>query len=393
MASLAERFRAHVDPEEITAFVCDLIRQNTVNPPGNEYLCKDLVSARLEALGMRLDYFEKAPGRTNVVGVRGAGAPTVAIIGHMDVVPPGDGWLTDPFDPVVREGRIYGRGALDDKGSFVAGYAAVKAFLAEFPNFPGTIYLIAAADEEQGSPLGIIYLMEEEGLRFDYGIIPDGGYMNMAVVGEKGILRLYVRSHGRKAHGSVPEEGVNAIVKLARAVGRLAQLDLSGLPCDRLFTPATLSVGTIRGGIAENVVPDLAEMALDIRYPAPATADQIQAAVQAELDRLMAEDPESRFELVRGYTSLPHVNERTARVIQEFKRAADDLHMEMDFRGESGQTVAKDMFFRGTASIVHYPGDRRVIHRENENVAIADLVEGAVLYAVTLARVVGLAKD
>ena len=98
-----------------------------------------------------------------------------------------------------------------------------------------------------------------------------------------------------------------------------------------------------------------------------------------------------RFELVRGYSSQPHVNEQTARVIQEFKRAANDLHLEMNFRGESGQTVAKDMFFRGTASIVHYPGDRRVIHRENENVAISDLVDGAVLYAMTLARVLGVA--
>src|SRR5215210_674720 len=108
---MESKFQKHVDREEIVQIVCDLVRQNTVNPPGDEYLCKEIVSQCMQSLGMEISYYEKEPGRT-----------------------------------------------LDDKGSFACAYSACKAFLAEHPSFDGAIYLIAAADEELGSELGIIYL-------------------------------------------------------------------------------------------------------------------------------------------------------------------------------------------------------------------------------------------
>ncbi|HEX8087488.1 MAG TPA: M20 family metallopeptidase, partial [Blastocatellia bacterium] len=214
---MESKFQKHVDRDEIVQIVCDLVRQNTVNPPGNEYLCKEIVSRCMRSLGMEISYYEKEPGRTNVVGRVGGGSRSIGFVSHMDVVPPGelDQWQTPPFEPTIQDERIYGRGTLDDKGSFACAYSACKAFLAEHPNFDGTIYLIAAADEEVGSELGIIYLVEECGLKFDVAIIPDGGRMDLSIYGEKGILWVEITSAGVQAHGSTPELGRNAIVPLA----------------------------------------------------------------------------------------------------------------------------------------------------------------------------------
>src|SRR5207247_3951665 len=116
---------------------------------------------------------------------------------------------------------IYGLDCLDYKVSIAVEYSSGKGFLTEHPDFDGTIYLIAAADEEVGSELGIIYLVEECGLKFDVAIIPDGGRMDLSIYGEKGILWVELESHGIQAHGSTPELGRNAIVPLAEAIAEI----------------------------------------------------------------------------------------------------------------------------------------------------------------------------
>src|SRR2546423_15136239 len=98
---MESKFAKHVDRDEIVNIVCDLVRQDTVNPPGNEYLCKETVSRCMESLGMEVSYYEKEPGRTNVVGKIGRGAKSIGFVSHMDVVPPCEleQWTTPRFEP------------------------------------------------------------------------------------------------------------------------------------------------------------------------------------------------------------------------------------------------------------------------------------------------------
>src|SRR5215475_6707588 len=236
---MESRYAKYVNRDEIIQIVCDLVRQNTVNPPGNEYLCKEIVAACMQQLGMEISYYEKEPGRTNVVGRMGSGAKSIGFVSHMDVVPPGELelWNTPPFEPTIIDGKIYGRGTLDDKGSFACAYSACKAFLAEHPSFDG-----------------IIYLVEECGLRFDVAIIPDGGRMDLSIYGEKGILLVELESRGIQAHGSTPELGRNAIVPLAEAIAEIKTLDLGG-DYDHAFDGWTRNIGTIQGGSSTNTVP------------------------------------------------------------------------------------------------------------------------------------------
>ncbi|HWO00240.1 MAG TPA: ArgE/DapE family deacylase [Blastocatellia bacterium] len=379
------KFAKHVDPNEIVRIVCDLVRQNTVNPPGNEYLCKETVSDCMRSLGMEISYYEKEPGRTNIVGRIGNGKKSIGFVSHMDVVPPGelDQWNTPPFEPSISDGRIFGRGTLDDKGSFACAYSACKAFLAEHSSYDGTIYLIAAADEELGSELGIIYLVEECGLKFDVAIIPDGGRMDVSIYGEKGILWIELESRGIQAHGSTPELGRNAIIPLAEALVEINALDL-GASYDHAFDGWTMNVGTIQGGSSSNTVPAMARASIDFRLPAGISKAQVLEKIEDKLAAVRRRSPDSDVALRVLHETEPHISDKNSVIIRSFDTAARRLGLPMNYETFGGNTVAKNLYFAGITSVVHYPGDDKLAHVPNEFVIIDELVLGSVLYAETL---------
>jgi len=379
------KFAKHVDRDAIVRIVCELVRHNTVNPPGNEYLCKEIVTECMQSLGMEISYHEKEPGRTNIVGRIGEGSKSIGFVSHMDVVPPGEleQWNTPPFEPTIIDGHIYGRGTLDDKGSFACAFSACKAFLAEHPSFDGTIYLIAAADEELGSELGIIYLVEECGLKFDVAIIPDGGRMDLSIYGEKGILWVELESRGIQAHGSTPELGRNAIIPLAEAIVEIKDLDL-GASYDHAFDGWTMNVGTIQGGSSSNTVPSMARASIDFRLPAGISKSQVLAQIEEKLAAVRRRSPESDVSVKVLHETEPHISDKNSIIIRSFDTAARRLGLPMSYETFGGNTVAKNLFFAGIISVVHYPGDDKLAHVPNEFVIIDELVLGSVLYAETL---------
>ncbi len=386
-------YTQHMDREKIIKIVSDLIKINTVNPPGNEFKALAVVKPLMEELGFEVKTYEKEPGRTNVVGVltKGSGKKSLAFVSHMDTVPPGDmeQWQTDPFEPVLKDGKIYGRGSLDDKGSFAACYSACKAFLAEHPNFDGTLYLIAAADEELGSKLGVIYLMDEENFRCDACIIPDGGEMDVAVYGEKGIMWTEIVSYGKQVHGSLPSLGKNAIIPLAQLVCELSQMDL-GSEYDSAFDGWTMNIGKFIAGDAANIVPGKATLTIDFRLPKGISKDSVLAKIQEKIDKVMALDPTAKFEIKPVHGTEPHLIPKESEIIQCFDRACVRLGLPMKYETMGGNTVAKNFFEHGMPSVVHYPGDHHMAHVPNENIPIDDLLNSSVLYAETMKEFFGV---
>jgi len=384
---MVSKHQKHVNRDEIVKIVCDLVRLNTVNPPGNEALCQPIVSECMRALGMEVRAYEKEPGRTNVVGrlKRGRGRRSIGFVSHMDVVPAGELslWQTDRFEPTMKDGKIFGRGTLDDKGSFACAYAACKAFLAEQPDFDGEIYLIAAADEEMGSELGMIYLVNECGLKFDVAIIPDGGNMNLSIFGEKGILWVEITSYGVQAHGSTPELGRNAIVPLAALITELTTLDL-GQNYDHQFDGWTMNIGSMHGGSATNMVPARATVAIDFRLPVGITKQQVLRQIDDQIAVVKRHFPEAQFTVAVTNQSEPHISDKNSVIIRSFDQAARRLGIPMDYSTFGGNTVAKNLYFAGITSVVHYPGDDKLAHVPNEFVIIDELLLGTVLYAETL---------
>jgi succinyl-diaminopimelate desuccinylase len=243
----------------------DLVRMNTVNPPGNEEDCARMIGRILEDAGFRVRFHSYAARRVNVIADVGgtAAKPPLCLTGHMDVVPLGAApWTRNPFDGETEAGRLFGRGSSDMKSGVAALVVAACRLAPRLANTAG-LELVITAGEEQGCE-GARYLTRDRALGRAGAIVVAEPSANQPFVGHKGALWLRARTKGVTAHGSMPERGVNAIYKAARAVGTLEAFRFSA-QAHELMGPATLNVGTIRGGLNINSVPDEAQIEIDIR--------------------------------------------------------------------------------------------------------------------------------
>ncbi len=251
---------------EVVALTRDLVRFETVNPPGNELPAIHFLAERLARAGFATTVLPYGPGRGNLVArlVGSGGRPGLLFSGHVDVVPVGQlSWRHAPFAAELEEGRLYGRGACDMKGGVAALVVAAEA-LARGERLAGDLVVCITSDEECGCA-GAAALVREplfEGL--GAALVAEPTALDLYVA-EKGALWLEVRFSGKTAHASMPERGANAIVA---AVAFLVRLELESPVAGYahpLLGPATLNVGTIQGGVKTNVVPDSCTITLDMR--------------------------------------------------------------------------------------------------------------------------------
>ena len=250
---------------DAVALTSRLIQFDTVNPPGRELECAKHLDELLRKNGFRTQLVPLGDGRASLVARRGrqrSGKPLV-FTGHIDVVPLGTReWSFDPFGGEVRDGKVLGRGASDMK-SGVAAFVAAAIEMAPQVESDHEIVLLITAGEETGCD-GAVSIVEA-GLQGTAGALvicePTG---NVPFVGHKGALWLKATARGKTAHGSMPEQGDNAVYKAARAVDRLSCFDFR---CERhpVLGGPTLNIGTFHGGLNINSVPDRAEVQIDMR--------------------------------------------------------------------------------------------------------------------------------
>jgi len=382
-AEWMDALSSNINEEEMLELTLKLIEKNTVNPPGNECLVKDVVIEYLEKISAKVKLYEPTPGRCSILGYVGEGHPVVAVICHMDVVPPGDGWEFDPFSPQVKEGRIYGRGAVDNKGPFAASWAGIKALLNVDIPLKGTIVLGAVADEERGSRYGMQYLLEK-GFRPDFCIIPDGGRLDQIVIGEKGRMEIYLSTRGKSAHASLPQKGENAIYKMVDYLGFLKRFNLEG-EHHHLFDPPTVNLGEIKGGQASNIVPDRCNATLDVRYPLGMEEENIIFQLQTIASKCGVEVEIKK----RDFSAKPHLLDIKHPLVKVFKEVAGKVGISLKIGTMGGITLAKNLYFRRIPAIVHSPSTESVAHQANEYVEIKNLIICAKLWAGVVGRLLG----
>ncbi len=263
-----------IDALELTR---ELLRFNTINPPGEERACAQHVGGLLEAAGFTIAYYEFADRRTSLVARLGGSSDTrpLCFTGHVDTVPLGaQPWQRDPFAGETAGGRMYGRGSSDMKSGVAAFVVAALRLAPHLGGTPG-LELVVTAGEEISCQGARDLVRRGDALGRAGAIVVAEPTDNRPLVGHKGVLWLRARATGVTAHGSMPERGVNAIYKAARAVTRLEQLQFDVTPHPVLGAP-TLNVGTIGGGLNFNSVPDAATIGIDIRtIPAQAHATVI----------------------------------------------------------------------------------------------------------------------
>ena len=375
--------------EELVDLLSRLVSAPTENPPGNEALAAAELETFFTKHDIRFERHEAEPARTNVIAYVGSGGKRLLLAGHLDVVPAGDGWTTPPFEPVMRDGRIYGRGTADNKGP-TASIAMAAACLNACFRLNGAVLVAGVADEECGSALGMEYLLREGKIQTDYAIIPDVcGNMEKIDIAEKGVLRVEIVSHGHQAHGSTPEKGVNAIGNLVALLDKVRQSDVPSAE-HRLLTPSTLNLGMIQGGAAPNIVPATASAVLDIRFLPGQTTDDFVRWLRSLAEKTTEEIPDAKFDIkqtgLHPATEVPEDNP-LVKIIQDATREL--AGREASIAGIGGATVTKQLISRGIAAVGFSTGDAGVAHMADESIAIDDLVTFAKVIALIAARLLG----
>ena len=250
-----------LDPRTLTR---ELLAFNTINPPGMERACARHLGAMLEAAGFSVSYHEFAEARTSLIARIGRlDAKPICFTGHIDIVPLGaKPWTRDPVAGETDGDRVYGRGSTDMKSGIAAFVVAAIELAADLARGPGLV-LVITAGEEIGCE-GAKYLADHKLLGEAGAIVVAEPTGNYPFIGHKGLAWFEVETFGVTAHGSMPDVGENAIVKMADVI---RDLDRFRFPVEShpVMGKPTMNVGTIRGGLNTNSVPDEARITLDTR--------------------------------------------------------------------------------------------------------------------------------
>ena len=427
----------------------ELIRHDTVNPPGNEDRIQEPLAQKLRGAGYEVTLLAAEPGRPNLIADLAGESPgqTLCLLGHVDTVPANpDEWSFSPWSGEVVDGEVRGRGAQDMKGQVAAEVAAALE-LAESGWRPasGALKLVITADEEMGAEAGAQWLCAEhpEAVRSDL-VVNEGGGLAFELdgrrfyplcVGEKGVNRFLLRARGVAGHASVPALGDNALLKLAPAVARLRDQppmeptpegvafvgallgeDLQAADGDALedaverlrarsapiadwvaepMLRVTMVPTTARASEKENVVPSRAEVLVDCRVPPGGGAAEAERHVREllgpEFDGLEVEFTEE----VTGNSSPAESPLADAIAAAMAELDPDATLVPIVMAGFSDSHWFRKAF--GSATVYGFCPQRTMglleaeplIHGADERAAVADLELAATFYADLCRRVLG----
>ena len=267
-----------------------LIARPSVTP--DDQGCQQLLAARLEPLGFVIEHL-RFGDVDNLWARRGSRKPSFVFAGHTDVVPPGplDKWTSAPFDPVIRDGYLYGRGAADMKGSIAAMVTACERFIAEHADHQGSIAFLITSDEEGPSVNGtikVIEVLQTRGEQIDWCLVGEPSSKDQVgdtiKNGRRGSLNGVLEILGKQGHVAYPQLADNPIHRAAPALAELCTVEWDA--GNDFFPPTSFQISNIRAGSGtENVIPGSLEVMFNLRFSTESTADSMRARVEEILTR------------------------------------------------------------------------------------------------------------
>ncbi len=351
----------YVDTSWTLELLKDLIRIDSVNPSlvrggKGELAISEFIAKRLDEIGLETEMMEVEKGRPNVVGIlRGeGGGSSLMLNGHTDTVGV-DGMEIDPFDPVVKEGRIYGRGAADMKNGLAAMMAATKAIVDSKVKLKGDLIVAGVADEEYAS-LGTERLVKD--LKTDAAIVCEPTDLAVGIA-HKGFVWLAITVHGKAAHGSRPELGVDAIFKMRKVmdgVENFQQRVFSKMSHALLGRP-TLHASTIEGGKGLSTYPDFCKLQLEIRTIPGISGSELTQQFNEMLTNISMEDRQFKGELTPMFERGPFEIAPDTKIVQTLRSSISKvLGMETPYIGMSGWLDSEIICKAGMPVAIFGPG-------------------------------------
>lgn len=393
----------------------DMIKIPSDNPPGDTTELASFLKGYLEERGIRVDVYEPLKGSPNLVATIEGSKPGPHLIlnGHLDQFPAevGERWSVDPYSGLVRDGRIYGRGAGDMKGGdtgLIYSFCLIKGLDLDLP---GKVTLTLVSDEENGGLWGTGWLLDNvEDVRGDACLNAEPSGLT-ARVGEKGIGFIRLKARGKPAHAAyVGYAGENAIMKMARALPVVESLNrLQGSLTDeeeklieaarkgfekqsgheggpglsQVLRQVTVNVGTIKGGVKSNIIPATCEAEIDVRLPIGISWRQFDEELEKRLSQI---DPTITFEHVKGPSILfpASYTSTNEKIFKAMVRNAEEVMGEKPLLGfTAGGTDCRFFRARGIPAVVFGP----TVHNEaatDEYITVSDLMIVTKVHAGTI---------
>ena len=379
---------------DVLALTRALIERPSVSP--DDCGCQELLIERLQRVGfeverMRFGAVDNFWAERAGTGESPAGGPPPRVVfaGHTDVVPPGppEQWVSPPFEPTLRDGYLYGRGAADMKSSLAAMVAAAERFVTAHPDHMGAVAFLVTSDEEDEAVDGTVRVVEtlvERGVRLDYCVVGEPSSSarlgDVVRVGRRGSLNGVATVKGVQGHVAYPDAAANPIHAAARALGQLVDVRWDDTEGDGDFPPTSFQVSNIRAGTgAGNVIPAELECRFNFRFSPCQTPARLQEAV-----RTAFADAGADCELAWRLSGEPFIT-RGGALVEAVRSAVATVSGLETATSTSGGTSDGRFIAPAGAQVVELGPVNDTIHKLNERVAVADLAPLARMYEHILA--------
>lgn len=321
----------HADRDHLVDGLKTLVATESVNPHlsdagSGEDAIADVTTGLMESAGLTVSRYEPEPGRPSVVGRLGGlgNGPTLMLNAHYDTV--GVDGMERPFDPAVRDGRLFGRGAYDMKGALASCIEAARLLTDAGIDLAGGLLVAAVADEEYSS-IGTADLMSRRAageLSFDAAIVTEPTSLRLCVA-HRGFTWIEVVTRGRAAHGSRYREGIDANLHMGRVLGRLEALldELQDRPGHPLLGPPSLHAAFLEGGVGISTYSPESRLRIERRTVPPETRTTVESEISRILDDLAGEDERFKAEWNTYFHREPFETSPEARIATLLAESAE----------------------------------------------------------------------
>ena len=363
-----------------------LIERPSVTP--EDFGCQQLMAERLAKLGFNNEsmVFEDT---TNLWSRKGISGPVFCFAGHTDVVPAGnlESWNTPPFEPVIADGMLYGRGAADMKGSLAAMIVATERFVSDYPNHKGSIAFLVTSDEEGAFINGttrVIDTLEARNEKITYCIVGEPSSTSrlgdVVKNGRRGSISGELHIHGKQGHVAYPDHVINPIHMAMPALTELSQMHWDN--GNDYFPPTSFQLSNIQSGTgATNVVPGHLTALFNLRYSTELTAKMIVDKVEA----ILAEH-QLDFEINWVFNGQPFITEPSTLVDSVVQAIETCCHINTELSTSGGTSDGRFIAPTG-AQVIELGPCNATIHQVNECVAVNDLILLTDVYYQSLVNV------
>ncbi|RXT05758.1 M20 family metallopeptidase [Ammoniphilus sp. CFH 90114] len=362
------------------AFLQELLRMNSSNPPGNEHEISKVLATRCERIGMPGKILKLNDQRSNFeVRLKGQGEKVLFFCGHMDTVSPGKiEWDYPPYSGEIVDNRLYGRGASDMKSGLAAMLLAMEELHQEGKVLGGDIVFLATAGEEVDS-CGARNYQETVGMRDVDAIVIAEPTHEKVVIGHKGALWLEIKTFGKTAHGSMPDQGINAIEHMMRVIELIQSYNLEWRMESDPLGQSSMTVTQIGAGIQTNVIPDQCFLHVDIRSVPPQSHKELVAELRSKLENWQRKVPGFRAECRELLDRAAVLTDSSSSIIQTALQIKGQG--QKDCYGVSYYTDASVLNpYSKIPTLIYGPGDEKLAHQPNEWVDISAYLRSIAFY-------------